>query len=190
MRNLVTLKQLPQAARTRKVNSTSKFKHTHSYQTPPLALAYQHKQTHSYWSVWHYWGHFQFTDILMWRPTDTCQLGNLWCIRTMWEKITELDVFTHWKLFEFMCAQLNLSYIRCPVFLRLIISSFFFQAPDPIPIKKSKHEDFPSQSPLADKEKQHDWLQSLSSSNKVGVAKLRKATSGVSDAWCIRWDVM
>uniref|UniRef100_A0A8P4KA83 Ski oncogene n=1 Tax=Dicentrarchus labrax TaxID=13489 RepID=A0A8P4KA83_DICLA len=37
---------------------------------------------------------------------------------------------------------------------------------DPIPIKKSKHEDFPSQSPLADKEKQHDWLQSLSASNK------------------------
>uniref|UniRef100_A0A7N6B0X9 Ski oncogene n=1 Tax=Anabas testudineus TaxID=64144 RepID=A0A7N6B0X9_ANATE len=40
------------------------------------------------------------------------------------------------------------------------------RASDPIPIKKSKHDDFPSQSPLADKEKQHDWLQSLSSSNK------------------------
>ncbi|XP_041655238.1 v-ski avian sarcoma viral oncogene homolog a [Cheilinus undulatus] len=37
---------------------------------------------------------------------------------------------------------------------------------DPIPIKKSKHDDFPSQSPLSDKEKQHDWLQSLSASNK------------------------
>ncbi|XP_042348509.1 v-ski avian sarcoma viral oncogene homolog a [Plectropomus leopardus] len=37
---------------------------------------------------------------------------------------------------------------------------------DPIPIKKSKHEDFPSQSLLADKEKQHDWLQALSASNK------------------------
>ncbi len=48
---------------------------------------------------------------------------------------------------------------------------------DHIPIKKSKHEDFPSQSPLADKEKQHDWLQSLSASNKVSVAKLRRETS-------------
>lgn len=36
-------------------------------------------------------------------------------------------------------------------------------------MKKPKHEDFPSQSLLADKEKQHDWLQSLSASNKVGV---------------------
>lgn len=63
--DFVTLKQLPPAARTHKVNTTSKFKHTHSYQTPPLALAHQHKQPHSYWSVWHYWGHFQFTDILM-----------------------------------------------------------------------------------------------------------------------------
>lgn len=44
---------------------------------------------------------------------------------------------------------------------------FFFQVSDPIPIKKSKHEDFPLQSSLADKEKQHDWLQSLSASNKV-----------------------
>uniref|UniRef100_A0AAQ5YDT7 Ski oncogene n=1 Tax=Amphiprion ocellaris TaxID=80972 RepID=A0AAQ5YDT7_AMPOC len=40
------------------------------------------------------------------------------------------------------------------------------RACDPIPMKKSKHEDLPSQSPLADKEKQHDWLQSLSASNK------------------------
>lgn len=47
------------------------------------------------------------------------------------------------------------------------MSSFFFQVSDPIPIKKSKHEDFPLQSSLADKEKQHDWLQSLSASNKV-----------------------
>ncbi|XP_034447300.1 v-ski avian sarcoma viral oncogene homolog a [Hippoglossus hippoglossus] len=37
---------------------------------------------------------------------------------------------------------------------------------DPIPIKRSKLEDFPSQSPLADKEKQLDWLQSLSASTK------------------------
>uniref|UniRef100_A0A665X2H6 Ski oncogene n=1 Tax=Echeneis naucrates TaxID=173247 RepID=A0A665X2H6_ECHNA len=37
---------------------------------------------------------------------------------------------------------------------------------DPNPIKKSKHDDFPSQSPLVDKEKQHDWLQSLSASSK------------------------
>ncbi|KAM9343661.1 v-ski avian sarcoma viral oncogene homolog a [Pholidichthys leucotaenia] len=40
------------------------------------------------------------------------------------------------------------------------------RASDPIPVKKSKHEDAPSQSLLADKEKQHDWLQSLSASNK------------------------
>ncbi|KAK9515821.1 hypothetical protein VZT92_026430 [Zoarces viviparus] len=37
---------------------------------------------------------------------------------------------------------------------------------DPIPIKRSKYDDFPSQALLADKEKQHDWLQSLSASNK------------------------
>ncbi|XP_053706607.1 v-ski avian sarcoma viral oncogene homolog a [Synchiropus splendidus] len=41
------------------------------------------------------------------------------------------------------------------------------RASDPLPTKKSKHEDFPLQSPLADKEKHHDWLQSLSSSNKA-----------------------
>lgn len=40
------------------------------------------------------------------------------------------------------------------------------RASDPLPIKKSKHEDFSIQSSLADKEKQHDWLQSLSASNK------------------------
>ncbi|XP_068588660.1 v-ski avian sarcoma viral oncogene homolog a [Cebidichthys violaceus] len=40
------------------------------------------------------------------------------------------------------------------------------RASDPIPIKKSKYDDFPSQALLADKEKQHDWLQSLSTSNK------------------------
>uniref|UniRef100_A0A3P8UWT9 Ski oncogene n=1 Tax=Cynoglossus semilaevis TaxID=244447 RepID=A0A3P8UWT9_CYNSE len=38
---------------------------------------------------------------------------------------------------------------------------------------KSKHEDFPSQSALADKERQHDWLQSLSASAKVGVPRQR-----------------
>uniref|UniRef100_A0A1A8EXG8 Ski oncogene n=1 Tax=Nothobranchius korthausae TaxID=1143690 RepID=A0A1A8EXG8_9TELE len=37
---------------------------------------------------------------------------------------------------------------------------------DPVPLKKSKHEDVPSQSLLADKEKQHDWLQSLAAPNK------------------------
>ncbi|XP_005812106.1 ski oncogene [Xiphophorus maculatus] len=40
------------------------------------------------------------------------------------------------------------------------------RASDGIPVKKSKLEDVPSQSPLGDKEKQHDWLQSLSASNK------------------------
>ncbi|KAM3617474.1 uncharacterized protein V6R79_006685 [Siganus canaliculatus] len=40
------------------------------------------------------------------------------------------------------------------------------RASDPIPVKKSKHEDFPAQIPLADKEKQHDWLQSLSTPSK------------------------
>ncbi|XP_012705667.1 v-ski avian sarcoma viral oncogene homolog a [Fundulus heteroclitus] len=35
-----------------------------------------------------------------------------------------------------------------------------------IPVKKSKVEDIPSRSPLGDKEKQHNWLQSLSASNK------------------------
>ncbi|XP_047438240.1 v-ski avian sarcoma viral oncogene homolog a [Mugil cephalus] len=38
--------------------------------------------------------------------------------------------------------------------------------PDSIPMKKLKHEDPPSQSPLADKEKQHDWLHSMSASSK------------------------
>uniref|UniRef100_A0A3Q2Y216 Ski oncogene n=1 Tax=Hippocampus comes TaxID=109280 RepID=A0A3Q2Y216_HIPCM len=37
---------------------------------------------------------------------------------------------------------------------------------DPIPMKKPKHEDIPIQSPAADKEKQHDWLQSFSNPNK------------------------
>ncbi|XP_056278634.1 v-ski avian sarcoma viral oncogene homolog a [Pseudoliparis swirei] len=41
------------------------------------------------------------------------------------------------------------------------------RASDPVPIKKSKYDDFPSQPPPpADKEKQHDWLQSLCASNK------------------------
>ncbi|XP_075872778.1 ski oncogene-like [Nelusetta ayraudi] len=46
--------------------------------------------------------------------------------------------------------------------------SFFFQVSDPIPIKKFKHEDFPLPSPLADKEKQHDWLHSLQSASSKG----------------------
>uniref|UniRef100_A0A8C6LFR9 Ski oncogene n=1 Tax=Nothobranchius furzeri TaxID=105023 RepID=A0A8C6LFR9_NOTFU len=37
---------------------------------------------------------------------------------------------------------------------------------DPVPLKKSKLEDVPSQSLLTDKEKQHDWLQSLAAPNK------------------------
>ncbi|XP_077368053.1 v-ski avian sarcoma viral oncogene homolog a [Festucalex cinctus] len=37
---------------------------------------------------------------------------------------------------------------------------------DAVPIKKPKHEDIPIQSPVADKEKQLDWLQSLSFPNK------------------------
>ncbi|XP_077571364.1 v-ski avian sarcoma viral oncogene homolog a [Stigmatopora nigra] len=37
---------------------------------------------------------------------------------------------------------------------------------DPLPIKKPKYEDIPIQTPVADKEKQHDWLQSFSNSNK------------------------
>uniref|UniRef100_A0A3Q2CKL2 Ski oncogene n=1 Tax=Cyprinodon variegatus TaxID=28743 RepID=A0A3Q2CKL2_CYPVA len=40
------------------------------------------------------------------------------------------------------------------------------RASDGIPLKRSKLEDIPSRTPLGDKEKQHDWLQSLSSSNK------------------------
>ncbi|XP_028309320.1 v-ski avian sarcoma viral oncogene homolog a [Gouania willdenowi] len=40
------------------------------------------------------------------------------------------------------------------------------RASDPVPIKKSKHEDLPSQSPVSRKEKQHDWLQALSASKK------------------------
>ncbi|XP_033942416.1 v-ski avian sarcoma viral oncogene homolog a isoform X2 [Pseudochaenichthys georgianus] len=40
------------------------------------------------------------------------------------------------------------------------------RASDPVPIKRSKHEDFPSPALQSDKEKQHDWLQSLSAANK------------------------
>ncbi|XP_061114513.1 v-ski avian sarcoma viral oncogene homolog a [Conger conger] len=42
-------------------------------------------------------------------------------------------------------------------------------AHDPIPAKKSKYEDFVSQSPSADKEKQPDWLRSLSASANKGL---------------------
>ncbi|KAK1899084.1 Ski onco, partial [Dissostichus eleginoides] len=41
-----------------------------------------------------------------------------------------------------------------------------WHASDPVPIKRSKHEDFPSPALQSDKEKQHDWLQSLSAANK------------------------
>ncbi|XP_005752351.1 v-ski avian sarcoma viral oncogene homolog a [Pundamilia nyererei] len=37
---------------------------------------------------------------------------------------------------------------------------------DPIPMKRSKHDDLSSQTPLADRAKQHDWLQSLPTPNK------------------------
>lgn len=40
---------------------------------------------------------------------------------------------------------------------------------DPIPAKKSKHEDPFSQSPTTDKEKQPDWLRSLASSANKGI---------------------
>ncbi|XP_029911584.1 v-ski avian sarcoma viral oncogene homolog a [Myripristis murdjan] len=40
------------------------------------------------------------------------------------------------------------------------------KACDPIPAKKSKHEDLPLQSPQGEKDKQHDWLRSLSASSK------------------------
>ncbi|XP_034027785.1 v-ski avian sarcoma viral oncogene homolog a isoform X2 [Thalassophryne amazonica] len=40
------------------------------------------------------------------------------------------------------------------------------RAPDPVPFKKPKQEDYPLQPLLADKHKHHDWLPSLSVSNK------------------------
>ncbi|KAM4629642.1 ski oncogene-like [Polymixia lowei] len=43
------------------------------------------------------------------------------------------------------------------------------RASDPIPAKKSKHEDFPLPSPLAEKDKQHDWLRSCSASVSKGL---------------------
>ncbi|XP_030639745.1 v-ski avian sarcoma viral oncogene homolog a isoform X1 [Chanos chanos] len=44
------------------------------------------------------------------------------------------------------------------------------RASDPIPAKKSKHEDFPEQSPSGDKEKQPEWLRSLSASANKGLS--------------------
>uniref|UniRef100_A0A8C2FKN7 Ski oncogene n=1 Tax=Cyprinus carpio TaxID=7962 RepID=A0A8C2FKN7_CYPCA len=43
------------------------------------------------------------------------------------------------------------------------------RASDPIPAKKSKHDDFPAQSPSGDKDKQPDWLRSLSASANKGL---------------------
>ncbi|KAM9504834.1 ski oncogene-like [Salvelinus alpinus] len=43
------------------------------------------------------------------------------------------------------------------------------RASDPIPTKKSKHEDFPSLPLSAEKEKQPDWLRSLSASDNTGL---------------------
>nr|XP_046222238.1 ski oncogene-like isoform X2 [Oncorhynchus gorbuscha] len=43
------------------------------------------------------------------------------------------------------------------------------RASDPIPAKKSKHEDFPSLPLSAEKEKQPDWLRSLSASDNTGL---------------------
>lgn len=128
------------ATHTHKVNTTSKFKHTHaySYQTPPLALPYQHKQTHSYWSVWHYWVHFQFTDILVRQPSAICQMGNIVLHSYHVGKIINLDIFTHSNLFELvqisffsvckvkavlivsLCAQPDLCCVCCPAFVRPI----------------------------------------------------------------------
>ncbi|KAG1928483.1 ski-like protein [Pimephales promelas] len=42
-------------------------------------------------------------------------------------------------------------------------------ASDPIPAKKSKHDDFPAQSPSGEKDKQPDWLRSLSASANKGL---------------------
>ncbi|XP_052420051.1 v-ski avian sarcoma viral oncogene homolog a [Carassius gibelio] len=43
------------------------------------------------------------------------------------------------------------------------------RASDPTPAKKSKHDDFPAQSPSGDKDKQPDWLRSLSASANKGL---------------------
>lgn len=86
----------------------------------------------------------------------------MWVINVFLRKKCWFQTYSH----HFLC-------ISYPGFVKLEMNVLFFQASDPIPIKKSKHEDFPSQSPLPDKEKQHDWLQSLSASNKVGVASLK-----------------
>ncbi|KAA0714257.1 Ski oncogene [Triplophysa tibetana] len=43
------------------------------------------------------------------------------------------------------------------------------EASDPIPAKKSKHDDLPAQSPSGDKDKQPDWLRSLSASANKGL---------------------
>lgn len=60
-------------------------------------------------------------------------------------------------------------------------------------MKKLKHEDLPPQSPLADKEKQHDWLHSVSASSKVSAAN--PPVRGVvreedNDPRCTTGDVM
>lgn len=51
----------------------------------------------------------------------------------------------------------------------------FFQASDPIPAKKSKHEEVSSQPLLNDADQQQDWLQSLSTP-KVGTAATKQDT--------------
>ncbi|KAI1892570.1 hypothetical protein AGOR_G00134940 [Albula goreensis] len=50
-----------------------------------------------------------------------------------------------------------------------LLKADVIDASDPIPAKKSKYEDFISQSPSADKEKQPDWLRSLSASANKGL---------------------
>ncbi|XP_048860767.1 v-ski avian sarcoma viral oncogene homolog a, partial [Brienomyrus brachyistius] len=53
---------------------------------------------------------------------------------------------------------------------------FSLQAPDSIPAKKSKHEDF-SHSPSADKEKPSDWLRPLAASANKGLCQPRQRPS-------------
>ncbi|KAI2661807.1 Ski oncogene [Labeo rohita] len=50
-----------------------------------------------------------------------------------------------------------------------VIRDAILHASDPIPAKKSKHDDFPAQSPSGDKDKQPDWLRSLSASANKGL---------------------
>lgn len=63
---------------------------------------------------------------------------------------------------------------------------FCSQVSDPIPMKRSKHDDLSSQTPLADRAKQHDWLQSLPTPNKVSVKSGEHVGDHDArhDTWC------